>query len=243
MNRDGKSKKKKIKMIDSFNYAVNGIITAVGTERNMKIHYGIAILVLILALFFDLSRVEFMLLIFAISLVIVSELINTAIEKTIDMITEEYHPIAKIAKDISAGAVLIAAINSVIVGYLIFYEKLGELGNILILKIMNSPTHMTIIAIMLVMIATVGLKFLFYDKRGGTHFQGGAVSGHSALGFCAATIISTLASSTLVTVLAYLMAALIAESRVEGEIHTIGEVVAGAALGFLVGILIFQIIS
>ncbi|NLY21229.1 MAG: phosphatase PAP2 family protein [Tissierellia bacterium] len=235
--------KKRIKLIDSFNYAVNGIITAVGTERNMKIHYATAIIVLTLSLFFDLSRVEFMILLLTISLVIVSELINTAIEKTIDMITEEYHPIAKIVKDISAGAVLIAAVNSVIVGYLLFFEKLDSLGNILLLKIRNSSTHMTIIAIMLVLIFTIGFKMLFYKKRGGTHFQGGAVSGHSALGFCIATIIATMTTNTMATALSYILALLIAESRVEGGIHTTGEVVAGGVLGLLVGILIFQIIS
>ena len=112
-------------LIDSFNFAVNGIISALKTERNMRIHYLIAIIVIILSLFFDFSRTELLLLIFAISLVIVAELFNTAIEKVVDLITDRYHPLAKLVKDISAGAVLIAAINSIVVGYLLFFDKLS----------------------------------------------------------------------------------------------------------------------
>ena len=70
-----------------------------------------------------LDRLEMLILFFAISLVVICEMFNTAIEKTIDMVTDEYHPLAKIAKDVAAGGVLIAALNSVVVGYMIFYDK------------------------------------------------------------------------------------------------------------------------
>ncbi len=108
-------------IIDSFNYAVSGIIVSIKTERNMLIHYIIAVGVLGFSLFFNFTRTEFLILLFAITLVLVLEMINTAIEKTIDMITKEYHPYARIAKDISAGAVLIASINAIIVGYLLLF--------------------------------------------------------------------------------------------------------------------------
>lgn len=230
-----------IKLIDSFNYAINGVITAVETERNMKIHYTIAILVLLASLFFDFNRTEFMLLFFAIALVLISELLNTAIEKTVDLVTEEYHEFAKIAKDIAAGAVLVAAINSVIVGYLLFYERMTNFGEILLFKITNSPTHMTVIAIILVFFFTILFKIIFKKFSQGTHLHGGVVSGHSSLAFCAATIISTLANNTTIAILAYIMAILVAESRVEGKIHSIFEVFMGAVLGSLIGILIFQV--
>lgn len=229
-------------LIESFNYAVTGIISAIKTERNMKIHYFIAITVILASLFFDFSRLEFLMLFFTISLVFITEMINTAIEKTIDLITEEYHPLAKLVKDIAAGAVLIAAINSVVVAYLLFFDRLNPYTDIILLKIKHSPIHLTFIAIILVVILTVGLKSLFY-KGHGSHFQGGTVSGHSAVSFCIATIIAFLAQNMLVSTLSFGLAILVGESRIEGKIHSLLEVVSGAILGVLVAILIFKVIG
>ncbi|MDO5724789.1 MAG: diacylglycerol kinase [Tissierellia bacterium] len=232
---------KSIKIIDSFNHAVNGIISAVGTEKNMKIHYTVATVVLIMSLFFDFTRLEFLTLILTISLVLVAELLNTAIEKTVDLVTMDYNPIAKLAKDIAAGAVLVAAINSVIVGYLLFFDRLSEMGNIMIFKIRNSPIHLTVLAVLFVFIITIFLKLLFADKVSGTHFQGGAVSGHSMLAFCAATIISILAHNGIITMLSLLLALLVFESRIEGGIHTFWQALSGSIIGIGIGILIFQL--
>ncbi len=229
-------------LIDSFNFAVNGIISALKTERNMRIHYLIALIVIILSVFFDFSRTELLILIFAISLVIVAELFNTAIEKVVDLITDRYHPLAKLAKDISAGAVLIAAINSIVVGYLLFFDRLSYYTDFLLIKISNSSTHLTFVALIVVILITVGLKALFYKGRG-THFQGGIVSGHSSVAFCIATIVSLLAKNMLVTTLTFALAILVGESRIEGKIHTFIEVFFGAILGILVGIIIFKVIG
>src|SRR5690554_939370 len=229
-------------IIDSFNYAVSGIILSLKTERNMLIHYIIAILVLGLSLFFDFTRVEFLLLLFAISLVLTLEMINTAIEKTVDMVTKEYHHYARIAKDISAGAVLIASVNALIVGYLLFFDRLSAFSEGMIFKIKKSPVHLTFIALLLVVLLTIGLKAKYYRGRG-THFQGGTVSGHSAVAFCVAAIISFLVENILVISLAFGLALLVAESRVEGKIHTLIEVVLGGVLGIIVAILAFQIIG
>ncbi|HEY8362638.1 MAG TPA: diacylglycerol kinase [Tissierellaceae bacterium] len=229
-------------LIDSFNYAVNGIISALKTERNMKIHYIIAIVVVIFSLFFDFSRLELLTLFFAISLVIVAELFNTAIEKVVDLVTHKQHPLAKLAKDISAGAVLIAAINSVVVGYLLFFDRISFYGDLLLNKITTSSTHLTFVALIVVILLTVGLKALFYKGKG-THFQGGVVSGHSSVAFCIATIVSLLAKNVLVTTLTFALAILVGESRIEGKIHSFIEVFFGAIIGILVGIIIFKIIG
>ena len=90
-------------LIESFNYAVSGIIYTLKTERNMRVHFIIAILVILLSLFFDFSRSELLLLFFTITLVLMAEMINTAIERTIDLVTDEFHPLARLAKDIAAG--------------------------------------------------------------------------------------------------------------------------------------------
>ncbi len=229
-------------LIESLNIAVNGIISALKTERNMRIHYLAAVLVIIFSLFFDLTRVEFLLLLFAISLVVAAELFNTAIENVVDMVTETYHPLARIVKDISAGAVLITSLNALVVGYLLFYDKLSNYSNFLLNKIRNSSSHLTFVAILVVVILTVGLKAKYYKGKG-SHFQGGTVSGHSAVSFCMATIISFLGNNVLITSLSFLLALLVGESRVEGKIHSTSEVVLGGLLGILVGIFVFQIIG
>lgn len=229
-------------IIDSFNYAVSGIIFTIKTEKNMKIHYIIALAVLGFGLLFDFTRVEFLILLFAISLVLTLEMINTAIEKTLDIVVKDYHPYARIAKDISAGAVLIAAVNSVIVGYLLFFDRLSQFSEVVLVKIKRSPIHLTFIALLLVILLTIGLKARYY-RGSGTHFQGGIISGHSAIAFCIATIISFFVENILVITLAFGLALLVAESRVEGKIHTFLEVILGAALGIIIAILAFQIIS
>jgi len=229
-------------LIDSFNYAVSGILTAMKSEKSLRLHYIAAVVVILGSTFFNLTRIEFMILMFAVVLVVVLEMINTAIEKTVDMITKEYHPLARVIKDVSAGAVLIASFNAVIVGYLLFFERLNPYKELVLVKIKNSPIHLTFIALILVVLFTIGLKSLFY-KDSGSHFQGGSVSGHSAVAFCIATIISVLTENLLVITMAFGLAFLVAESRVEGKIHTFWEVLLGAIVGIIVGIFIFQIIG
>ncbi|MCD1146864.1 diacylglycerol kinase [Peptoniphilus sp. KCTC 25270] len=225
--------------IKSFNYAVQGIISSITTERNMKFHYLAAIGVILFSLLFNLSRIEFMLLLFAVTLVVVMELMNTAIERTIDMITQEYHPVAKLVKDISAGAVLIVSLNAAVIAYILFFDRIIGLSDVLLIRLKNSGHHLTFVAILLVVIFTVGFKTLYKRKSGGTPFQGGAVSGHSALAFCMAASIAFLSMNGLVAGLAFGLAFLVAESRVEGEIHKPSEAVFGAILGLAVAILLF----
>lgn len=119
--------KKSCSVFESFKYAISGVIYALKTERNIKIHFIAAVLVLIVSRFFVLNSTETIILFLTISLVIISEMINTAIEKTVDLITQEYHPLAEIAKNVAAGAVLLSALNSIAVGYFIFYKKIKHL--------------------------------------------------------------------------------------------------------------------
>ena len=115
------------KIINSFKYAITGIISSFKTERNMKIHILIAILVVLLGSILKISKTEWILCIFAIAMVICAELFNTSIETIVDMITKEKNEKAKIAKDVSAGAVLITAIGAAIVGLIIFLPKIVQI--------------------------------------------------------------------------------------------------------------------
>lgn len=233
-----KNKKTRQSVIKAFNVAIEGILYTFKSERNMKIHYFVAVVVFIASLFFDLSRIEMMMLVFSISLVVISEMFNTAIEKTIDMVTDEYNVLAKIAKDVAAGGVLIASLNSVVIGYLLFYDKLTNLSNSLLYTIRQSQIHVTLICIVLVLIAVVVIKTL---TATGTPLQGGMPSGHTALAFAMATAITFMMEKVVTSTLAYLMAVLVAQSRIEGKIHTFWETVAGGLLGTLICILVFQI--
>jgi undecaprenol kinase len=125
MSSDYKDKRiRKNSQLSSFRLAILGILTAIKQERNVKIHLIITILVIILGLLNDLSKQEWMFIAFCIGLVISLELINTAIERVVDLVTSEYHPLAKEAKDIAAGAVFIAAILSIVIGGIIFIPKI-----------------------------------------------------------------------------------------------------------------------
>ena len=111
------------KIINSFKYAIEGFISSFKTERNMKIHILAMIIVIALGIYFKLNTIEWCIITMAITLVIASELFNTAIETIVDMISPQKNPKAKLAKDISAAAVLVFAIGAVILGGIIFIHK------------------------------------------------------------------------------------------------------------------------
>jgi len=104
----------------SFKYALTGIFTGLRVCRNLKIHYLTALIAIAAGFYFNISRLEFAVVILAITLVVTLEMINTAIEKVVDLLTDKYHILALIAKDVSAGAVLIASIAAFIIGALIY---------------------------------------------------------------------------------------------------------------------------
>ena len=112
------------KLINSFKYALQGFASSFRTERNMKIHVVATILVIILGIYLKLNLIEWSIITIAIVIVISAELFNTAIETIVDMVSPQKNEKAKLAKDISAGAVLILAIGSTIVGFIIFLPKI-----------------------------------------------------------------------------------------------------------------------
>jgi diacylglycerol kinase (ATP) len=226
------------KLLDSFNNAIEGIIYAVRTQRNLKIHMVVTLIVLIACFFYNVSKMELLILIISITMVIVTELMNTAIEFAIDSTTNYYHPLAKIAKNVAAGGVLISTINAVIVGYIIFWDKLKAINFTLIKIIKNSNPYMVFIILIIVCISTLIIKAVFGE---GTPFKGGMPSGHSAIAFSIATIIALLTERTVSVVLSYILALIVAQSRVDSEVHSAFEVFVGAILGILLTILIYNI--
>lgn len=106
---------------ESFYYAIVGVVSVFKSERNMKIHCIAALVVVFLACLVNVTPFEWALLVITIFFVLVAETINTAIEKTVDLVTETYHPLAEKAKNIAAGAVLLSAANAVIMAVIIFW--------------------------------------------------------------------------------------------------------------------------
>lgn len=119
----------------TFRHAWEGIVYAFRTQINMRVHVAATLLVGIMGYILHISAIDWLFVITAMALVLVAEMINTAIETTVDLISPEFHPLAKIAKDTAAGAVLMAAVFAVIVGCLVFYEPVMHIaGQLLSLR-------------------------------------------------------------------------------------------------------------
>ncbi len=231
---------KKRGLTDSFNYAIEGLKHTLKTQRNMRIHFFIGAAVLFLGIVLNLTTVEFILLLSAVTMVIVAEMFNTALEITVDIFTKEFHHMAKMAKDIAAGCVFVASIYAIIVGYLVFFKSLRILNlSDAMLRIRQSPWHVTFIALAILLSLVVILKLIL---RKGTPFRGGWPSGHSAFAFSVFTITSFLADNIIIVSLVFLMAVLLAVSRVRKGIHTTWEAIAGSMLGILVTTCVFQLL-
>ncbi len=225
--------------IDSLNTAVEGFIYVVKTQRNMRIHFLLGVLVLIICIYLNLNKTDLILVCGAISLVLICEMFNTAIELTVDLIKDVYHPLARIIKDVSAGAVFVSSVYALVLGYIVFSANFAFKLDESIFRIKQSPWHITFISLILVLLFAVLGKVI---SKKGTPFKGGMPSGHAAFAFSLWTTIAFLTHEGVVTILALLMAVLIARNRVVDKIHSWLEVFIGAMLGTLTTALVFQIL-
>jgi diacylglycerol kinase len=115
------------KFIASFGYAFRGLWYALRTQRNARVHLVLALLAILLGIVLRISAVEFALIFVAITAVFITEMVNTAVELCVDLASPEYHPLAKIAKDVAAGAVLLSAILAVVIALFVFVPHLWPL--------------------------------------------------------------------------------------------------------------------
>jgi diacylglycerol kinase (ATP) len=209
----------------------------------MRFHVLASAVVLVLSLLAGVSKLELAVLVLVIMAVFVTEMLNTALEFTVDMITQEYHPLAKLAKDVSAGAVLVSAVGAVAVGYLVLGDNLGPFSLETLERVRTYPAHLTFVTIALVSIVTLLGKAL---TRSPSPFRGGMPSGHAAVAFAGWVAASFIAAegrfAGLISLITLLMALLVCQSRVEGGIHSPLQVALGALLGTLLTIAIFQLL-
>ena len=227
-------------VFQSFNYAFEGVIHALRTQRNMRIHFAIAAAVLVLAFIYDVTRLELIALMIAIAFVLIAEMVNTAVEATIDLSTPSFDPLAKIAKDLAAGAVLISAVNAIAVGYLVLADRLKRPSARLVNALGDAPINLTIIALVLTLLVVIAIKAA---TGRGTPLRGGLPSGHAALAFggWAAITFITIDHRIVVSFVALIMALLVSQTRVESGVHSAFEVALGAVIGTLVTLILFQV--
>jgi diacylglycerol kinase (ATP) len=229
-------------VIESFNFAIEGVIHVLRTQRNMRLHFAAAVAVIVVAVAVGVSKIELSLLLISIAFVLVAEMINTAVEGTIDAATTSFDPMAKLAKDIAAGAVLIASVNAVAVGYLVFAGKAADKTAEVLDRVRSAPAQITLVALVLTVIIVIATKA--WTGRG-TPLRGGLPSGHAAVAFAgwmAATYIVNDSHRFVVSALTFIMALLVAQTRVESGVHSALEVAYGGALGALVTLSVFQLL-
>jgi diacylglycerol kinase (ATP) len=229
-------------VIESFNFAIEGVIHVLRTQRNMRLHFAAAVAVIVVAVAVGVSKIELSVLLVSIAFVLVAEMINTAVEGAIDAATTSFDPMAKLAKDIAAGAVLIASVNAVAVGYLVFAGKAADKTAEVLDRVRSAPAQITLVALVLTVIIVIATKA--WTGRG-TPLRGGLPSGHAAVAFAgwmAATYIVNDSHRFVVSALTFIMALLVAQTRVESGVHSALEVAYGGALGALVTLSVFQLL-
>jgi len=223
----------------SFNDAATGLVRATRSQRNLRYHLLFAFLAIMLSLFANITRGEFVLITLSIILVIVAELMNSAMEEVVDLVSENYHPLAKKAKDTAAGGVLVAAAGALVCGYLVLAPKLE--GGLLsaVEYVEKGSEYITALTLLGVITLVVAGKATFGK---GQVLRGGMPSGHSAVAFSVATSVAFITKSFFVTLLTLFLAVMVAQSRLVYRIHSFREVFVGALVGTLFTALVFQLI-
>ena len=236
-------KMKNDNFFEAWGNATNGIIYSATTQRNIRIQLVLAVIVMVLSLFYGLNTAEFLCLLFAVFMVIFAELINTAIETVVDLFVDVYHPKAKNSQAVAAGAVVLAACNALVVGYFIFFkeENLKAISDSIFNNMVKSPMHLAFVAIMLVVIAVISMKAGCSKKteRGELVKEGFVPSGQSAIAFAALTAIWLNSKDIVTFTLALILSILVVENRVGSNARTKAEIVFGACMGVLIVLLIY----
>ena len=227
--------------LESLNCAIEGILWAARSERHIRYHFFAALAVVFLALFFRITALEFFLLVLAAMLVIFAELINTAIEAVVDLATDDYHELAKRAKDVSAGAVLVTSVGAVVLGYLVLSGHIFPLFDSGPTLLGEEPRGTVPVGALLSVIILVILLKARHNR--GRPLYGGMPSGHAAVAFSIVVSTFLFGESFLIGLLVLLLAVLVSQSRLLMKIHTPREVFLGALLGTVVTLLAFLICS
>lgn len=223
----------------AFGHAVDGIIRAFKTERNLRIDYIIGLTVFMCSLFFDFTKTEFACLCLTIGFVIFAEMINSTVEYIVDLVTDKYDDRAKAAKDIAAGGVLIASTVSVVVAYFLFEDKLYNATTHIITSILSSKLHILLTIIFAITLLVVILKGFFSktDEYSKSH-----PSLRVALAFGLTTYAYLITKSMFVGGIAFLLSIIISQMKVQNNKIKPLYILFSALLGILIVVIIYQIV-
>ena len=224
----------------SAKHAVDGIICAFKTERNLRIDYVIGLFVLLFSLFFDFSKTEFACLCLTIGFVIFAEMINSTVEYVVDLVTDKYDERAKAAKDIAAGGVFVAALVAVIVAYFLFSDKIYDASNNILNTVLDSKLYLFFTIVFAVTILAIILKGFFAknDEKYNKNFPSARVT----LAFAITTYAFLMTKSVLVCVTSFILSIIISQLRIENEKIRVPYIIFSALLGILVVLIVYQIV-
>lgn len=223
----------------AFGHAIDGIIRAFKTERNLRIDYIIGLTVFICSLFFDFTKTEFACLCLTIGFVIFAEMINSSVEYIVDLVTDKYDDRAKAAKDIAAGCVLIAAAVSVVVAYFLFEDKLYNATTHIIKSILSSKLHILFTIIFAITLLVVILKG-FFSKN--DEYSKSHPSLRVALAFGLTTYAYIITKSLFVGGVTFLLSIMISQMKVQNSKTRPIYILISAMLGILIVLVIYQIV-
>lgn len=235
----GKNVGKNKSLVGAMRYALNGIIHAFKTERNLRIDYIIGALVLICSLFFEFSKTEIICLILTIGFVIFAEMINTTVEYIVDLITDEYNENAKAAKDIAAGGVLISGGISVIVAYFLFVDKLSKASTSILSSILSSRAHLLVTVLFVAVLLTVVIKGIVCKKK--ENYVEAFPSTRVTVSFSLAVYLYIITKSFLVGGVAMVLAFMISSLKREKDNVSYLHLIFSALLGVLIVLTVYHI--
>lgn len=243
MKQENSKKDKRLynqNFIQAWNNATNGILYSVNTQTNVRKQLILGAMVLVLSLFYNFSTVEFLCIVFAIFFVIFAEMINTAIETVVDLYVDVYHPKAKIAKDVAAGAVVLASINAIIVAYFLFFnETTIVISNSILSALISSPKHLTFVAILLTIILVVTVKARGKKQQEeNKKIKPFLPSGTAMLSFALLTAIWLNTNSPIIFCLSFAMSLLVIGNKVTDK-KSLGEVLFGIFIGTLIVLMVY----
>ena len=237
-NLDNKHKNKTF--FSATKNALNGIIHAFKTEKNLRHDYLIGALVLIVSLFFNFTKTELICLVLTIGFVIFAEMINSTVEYIVNLIKTEYDLNAKAAKDIAAGGVLIASVISVIVAYLLFMDKIRQASTELITTVLSSKGHMLVTILFVATVLVVILKGMFSKDKNNNYVKA-FPSARVTISFTLSTYLFVITKNLIVGGVAMVLSIIISSIKRENDKTTVLQIILSALLGILIVISIYQL--
>jgi diacylglycerol kinase (ATP) len=223
---------------DAANNAIEGILHAAKTQRHLQFHLLAAFSVLLCCFVIGLDKVEFAIIALIAIVVIVAEMFNSALEALVDLTTQEFKPLARTAKDISAGAVLISAIGALVISFLVLGPHIAGIWQGRYRVPRHAFGNIAVLALIMIMLIVILIKAHY----GASHpLRGGFPSGHSASAFSLWISLIHVTVDPWLIGLGLLGAILIAASRLRLKIHTFRDVAYGALLGSAITLTLFKV--